>query len=415
MRAVLEAVSSSPAYLVALLFFAAYPIVSSVVWTATALTFFLRRERRPGPAREPAVTPPVSVLIAAYNEQATITGTVQACLNLRYPDFEVVVVDDGSTDATVALLAPYVADGRIRLVRKIRNEGKAMALNDAIPCLRGEIVLIVDADAAPDPDLLWHVVPHFEAPRVAAVTGNPRVVERDRLLTRMQVIEFTSIVSLLRRAQRIWGRILTVSGVVSAFRLSALYDVGLFSPDMATEDIDMTWKLQKRFYDVRYEPRALVWMRVPTTLRGLWRQRRRWALGLAQVLRRHGREVLGDWRRRRMWPVTLEAMLSITWAYLLVVLSAIWVVSWALGQPAMGASPFPNAWGMTIATLAVIQLGVGVLLDTTYEPQARRAFPVAVLYPAVYWMLMAVITVVSTPRGLLGRRRHELWHTVRGT
>lgn len=414
LTAAMRSVSQSPAYWVALVFFAAYPIISSLVWTSTALTFFLRRERDPAPVADLRATPPVSVLIAAYNEEAHITATVDACLALDYPDVEVVVVDDGSTDRTVALLVPYVEDGRIRLVRKVRNEGKAMALNDAIPCLRGELALIVDADAAPDPHLLGHVVPHFESPRVASVTGNPRVVERDRLLTRLQVVEFTSIVSLLRRAQRIWGRILTVSGVVSAFRISALYDVGLFSPDMATEDIDLTWKLQKRFYDVRYEPQAIVWMRVPTTLRGLWRQRRRWALGLAQVLRRHGWDVLGDWRRRRMWPVTVEAALSVVWAYLFVALTVIWLTSWLLGQPAAGASPFPNVWGMTIATLAIIQLGTGMLLDSTYEPQVRRVFPVAVLYPAVYWMLMAVITVVSTPRGLLGRQRHERWHTERG-
>src|SRR6185436_2596023 len=127
-------------------------------------------------------------------------------------------------------------------------------------------------------------VPHFESARVGGVTGNPRVVNRVTYLSQLQVVEFTSIVSLLRRAQRIWGRILTMSGVVGAFRRSALIDVGRYSPEMATEDIDMTWKLQLAHYDVRYEPRAIVWMRVPESLGALCKQRHRWALGLAQVL-----------------------------------------------------------------------------------------------------------------------------------
>lgn len=236
------------------------------------------------------------------------------------------------------MVSPYVDAGRVRLVRKTRNEGKAMALNDAIACLNGELLLVVDADACPEPQALRHLVPHFESARVAAVTGNPRVVERHALVTKLQVLEFTSIISLLRRAQRIWGRILTVSGVVTMFRISAVVDVGLFSPDMATEDIDMTWKLEKRFYDVRYEPGAMVWMRVPTSLRALIHQRRRWALGLSQVLRRHGPQVFTSWRCRRMWPVATEAVLSIVWAYLFVGLASFWIVSLLAGNPAAGVS-----------------------------------------------------------------------------
>lgn len=419
MNALLDLIEASPVYWAALGFFAGYPIVSSVVWITTALIYYRRRERGVDHA-EPAPLqrcPMVSVLVPAYNEQARVRDTVLACLALDYPDFEVAVVDDGSSDGTVAAVADLVDAGRIRLVRKVRNEGKALALNDAIGCLRGELLLVVDADACPDRMLLRHLVPHFESARVAAVTGNPRVVERHTFLAKLQVMEFTSIVSLLRRAQRVWGRVLTVSGVVTIFRMSALVDVDLFSPDMATEDIDVTWKLQKRFYDVRYEPRAIVWMRVPTTLASLWRQRRRWALGLAQVLRRHGRDVFGDWRRRRMWPVAGEAVLSIVWAYLFVLLSVVWGSSLLLGRVPAGANPFPNVWGMTIATLAITQLMTGVLLDRRYDAGLVRDVPVAVVYPLVYWMLMAVVTVVSTPRAFLARgsRGPARWHSLRPT
>ncbi|MBW3619971.1 MAG: glycosyltransferase [Actinobacteria bacterium] len=412
----MDAIEGNPLYWIALVFFAGYPIVSSVVWVTTATIYYRRREHHAPSGPPPlADVPRVSVLVPAYNEESRIRETVLACLDLDYPDYEVVVVDDGSSDGTVDALKDLVTSGAVRLVCKLTNEGKAMALNDAIPCLTGELVLIVDADARPDRHALRYLVPHFASARVAAVTGNPRVVERGTLLAKLQVMEFTSIISLLRRAQRVWGRILTVSGVVAMFRVSALVDVDLFSPDMATEDIDVTWKLQKRFYDIRYEPNAIVWMRVPTTIGSLWRQRRRWALGLVQVLRRHGRDVFLDRRRRRMWPVATEAVLSIVWAYLFVILTAVWGVALALGRTPAGANPFPNVWGMTIATLAIAQLLVGVLLDRRYDRQLVRDVPVAVIYPLVYWMLMAVITVISTPRGLFGRRDRgpARWHSVR--
>ena len=404
----------SPFYYGSLLFFALYPMLSSIVWTSTALTYFARREYggRGSPPRLYEY-PMVSVLIAAYREEVYIEQTLIDCLAIDYPNFEVVLIDDGSTDNTIEKARALLFDKRLRLIVKEQNEGKAMALNDAIPCLRGDIIVVMDADASPDPQLLRHLVPHFESPRVAAVTGNPRVVDRDTLLAKLQILEFTSIVSLLRRAQRVWGRILTMSGVVTALRKSAVVDVGLFSPDMATEDIDLTWKLQMRYYDVRYEPSAVVWMRVPRTFRALWSQRRRWALGLAQVLRRHAPEVL-RWRRRRMWPVVFESALSIVWAYTFVSLTGIWILSYAIGLPPVGASPFPNWWGMVIASLSLMQLAVGVLLDRQHDKSVIRFYPYAIFYPLVYWMLMAFITVITSPKALRKpRRAPATWHTER--
>ena len=267
----------------------------------------------------------------------------------------------------------------------------------------------------PDPDILKFMVPHFHSPRCAAVTGNPRVVNRDSFLAKLQAIEFASIISLMRRAQRVWGRIMTMSGVVGIFRRSALLDVGLYSPEMATEDIDLTWRLQLRHWDVRYESRAVMWMRVPQSLRGLWRQRRRWALGLSQVLARHGRTLL-HWKHRRFWPVLVEASLSVIWAYIYVILTIIWSVSYAVGYPPVGASPIPNFWGMLIATVCLLQLMTGVMLDRGYDSKLPRYFVVAVFYPLVYWILMAVITVITAPLGLnvnRQKRKYTLWKPVR--
>ena len=405
-------------YWVMLIYFGFYPVFSAVVWVTTSVIYFFRKERM-GKEEEAALyalpepPPMVSVLIPTYCEEEGIAATLEAALRIDYPRFEIVVVDDGSTDGTVARVMPYVERGTVRLVRKTVNEGKAMALNDALPCLNGEIVLALDADAVVESGILRALVPHFSSARVAAVTGNPRVSNRRSLLSKIQLIEFTSVVGLLRRAQRVWGRIQTVSGVVVAFRKKAILDVGLFDPSMATEDIDMSWRLQKRFWDIRYEPKALVWMQVPETLRGLWRQRRRWAVGLGQVLRRHG-GILFHYKNLRFWPVAYEAILSILWSVCFVILTALWILSYSMGIPPVGAHPIPNFWGMIIATTCIFQLTVGVLLDRYYDRSIRPYAAVAVLYPMLYWALMSTITFFFTPIGFFGRRpKITLWKTER--
>ncbi len=390
-------------------------MLTGIMWILTSLMYSFRRERdileKPGLPDDP---PFVTILVPAYCEALHVVESIESLLTIDYPAFEILVVDDASTDDTLHRLHPYVASGKIRLVRKTVNEGKAMAINDALLCARGDIVLIVDADARPERNILRHLVPHFSSPRVGGVTGNPRVLNRDKLLGRLQAIEFTSIVSLQKRAQRVWGRILTVSGVVGAFHKDALRDVGYFSPDMATEDIDVSWKLQLRHWDIRYEPRAVVWMRVPERLRDLWNQRRRWSLGLAQVLRRHGKEAL-KWKSRRFWPVVAESVTSIFWGYSFVILTTIWIISYAVGYPPVGASPIPNWWGMMMATVCLGQLLTGVLLDRRYDAELGRSYPIAIFYPLIYWMLLALVTFRSTPAGFLRapERKGTRWKTRR--
>ena len=393
---ILSAIQHNLVYTVALFFFAAYPIVTSIMWVTTSLFFRQRWEAHQESPLPFNTALSVSILIPAHNEAALLEGALTAACAIDYPHYEVVVVDDGSTDGTPDIIRRFADAGKVRAIFKRVNQGKAMALNDALPCLNGDIVLILDADAEPEPTILQRLMPHFSSARVAAVTGNPRVRNVDTFLARLQLMEFTSIVSLLRRSQRIWGRIVTVSGVVAAFRRNALFDVGGFSPDMATEDIELTWKLQKRFWDVRYEPRALVWMTVPSSYSAHFKQRLRWARGLMQVLHRHA-DVMRHWKYRRMWPIFIESVLSTLWALCFVVLSIIWAVSYALGYPPIGAHPIPNFWGMVIATACVLQIIVGTLIDRRYDRATVGYFPYAVYYPIIYWTVLQIAAVIALP------------------
>jgi biofilm PGA synthesis N-glycosyltransferase PgaC len=398
----IQFVERSQFYLAAVVFFGLYPMLTSLVWVVTGLIYYVRRDRHQAADAEPMNFPMVSVLVPAYCEEDSIGRTLAGLVRLDYPHFEVIVISDGSTDRTVDRVLPFLSDPRIRLLDKRFNEGKAMALNDAIPCARGELLLILDSDAVPDPMILRHMVPHFQSARVGAVAGTPRVANRRTIIARLQAVEFSSIVGLLRRAQRVWGRVMCISGVVGMFRKSAVIDAGMFTPGMATEDIDLTWKLQLKLYDVRYEARALVWMLVPDRIGVWWKQRRRWALGLGQILRRHS-VVLREWRLRRMLPIYIESSLSVLWALCFLAVTAFWCICWLAGHPPRGGSPVPNLWGMLLFTMALLQLACGVCMDRRYEPEITRDFFVSIIYPTFYWALLAATSCLYTIRGLARR------------
>jgi len=401
LHAILQLFENSLLYVVMISFYGLYPIITCLIYMITAAIYSARRPLRPEPLPESEL-PFVSVIIPAYCEEEVIGASVRAALEIDYPEFEVIVVNDGSKDRTAARVLPLLKDPRVRLLDKQVNEGKAMAMNDAIMCSKGELVFIMDADAVPDPGVLRAMVPHFQNSRVGAVAGNPRVRNTVNLLARLQAIEFSSVVGLMRRAQRIWGRVMCVSGVVGMFRKSALIDVGLYSPGMATEDIDLTWKLQAKFYDVRYEGSALVWMLVPETLSVWWKQRTRWALGLGQVLRRNAYLFTG-WRWRRLQPLYMESVLSYLWAVTFVVITSYWVFCYAVGHPPRGGSPVPNFWGMLIYTFCLLQLACGTWLDSKYDPEIVRHYPVSIIYPTFYWFLLTISTCVFTTVGMFRR------------
>jgi biofilm PGA synthesis N-glycosyltransferase PgaC len=404
-KAVVDAIVHGPVYAVAMAYLATYPIISSLFWIVGSVLFARHREGEDVGFYAIDEHPFVSVLVAARNEEAVIEQTVERLLALDWPAFEVMVVDDGSTDRTREILNGFVQRGAIRVLHKPVNEGKAMALNDALPLLRGEIVLLVDADGRPNADVLRWMVPHFvRVPRVAAITGNPRVVNTTTLLAKLQAIEFSATVSVLRRAQMTWGRLMTFSGICTAVRKSAVESVGRFRPEMATEDISMAWQLQTQYHDVRYEPRAVFAMQVPETLGVWWKQRTRWARGLGQVLRANA-WIFRDWRKRRLWPVYIEASLSSIWSILLIAGVTVWVAAFSTGVFSFGANPIPNFWGMVIAAIGIVQILVGLSLDGRYDPQVRRYALWVPLYPLVYWVLNASAAARAMLPGFIRRPR----------
>jgi biofilm PGA synthesis N-glycosyltransferase PgaC len=268
-----------------------YPLFMAYLWMIGAVYYYWRRERgRPDHTHEPILPryPGVSLVVPCHNEGDNVHETIAALLAQTYPHFEIIAVNDGSRDNTGALLDELAEKHpQLRVLHFARNQGKAMGLRMAALVSPHEFLVCIDGDALLDPHATSWIMSHFvQGARVGAVTGNPRIRTRSTLLGKLQVGEFSAIIGMIKRAQRIYGRIFTVSGVVSGFRKTALHQVGYWSLDMVTEDIDISWKMQLNHWDIRYEPNALCWSLMPETLRGLWKQRLRWALGGYEVLLR---------------------------------------------------------------------------------------------------------------------------------
>jgi len=383
----------------------------SIVWTLGGVIFFLRWERKGSPHLDSF--PFVSIIIPAHNEEKVIEEVVENLKDLNYPNYEVIVVNDGSVDHTGQILnrLSTLYDQWLKIIHLNPNSGKAQALNMGTLFSKGQFVLTMDADSFLEKNALsWLVWQFIQFPRVGAVTGNPRVLNRTTLMGKIQIGEYSSIIGLIKRTQRLLGKVLTVSGVVAAFRKSALLECGLFDADTVTEDIDITWKLQRRFWDIRYEPHALCWVLVPETMKGLWRQRVRWAQGGIEVLKKH-LSIWRDRRQRRLWPVYVEYMVGIIWAHTFIFLSVFWLISYLLHY-FLGTSlllpfaPFIPKWiGSILALTCLLQFVVSFFVDIRYEGKSFiRYYFWVIWYALLYWFICSLAVVTSVYNMVVRKR-----------
>lgn len=396
-----------------------YPLFMAYVWMIGAINYYYRFERRYAGLLKPpplAEYPGVTLVVPMHNEGDNARETIHQLLRQQYPNFEIIAVNDGSRDNTGAILDELSAQHeQLRVIHLAQNQGKAVGLDMAALMSRHEFLVCIDGDALLDEHAVGWFMQHFQfGPRVGAVTGNPRIRNRSSLLGKIQVGEFSSIIGLIKRAQRTYGRIFTVSGVVCAFRKAALHDIGYWSPEMLTEDIDVSWKMQIAHWDIRYEPKALCWILMPETLNGLWKQRLRWAMGGIQVLLKY-LPALFNWKKRRMWMIYIEFFFSVLWAY---AMGAVFFL-WTLGQlidlpPGLAVSTLLPGWsGVLIGSTCLLQIGLSLMLDGPYERQhvqtgrfgLLRIYYWMIWYPLAYWLLNMLTTIWAVPKTLL-RKRH---------
>ena len=293
-----------------------------------------RRARLLVPERlmDSVTTPPVTVLVAAHNEQATIIESIEALLGLRYPRLEVLVVNDGSDDNTLQELERHFSlhradldyrghlptepvrgfylstlDRRLVVIDKV-NGGKSDALNAGLNLCWTPWVCTVDADSILEEDALLRALrPALEDDQIVATSGIVRIANGCRVgggrVTRVglprEPLALFQVVEYLRgflegRLGWSWlNGLLIISGAFGLFRASVLRAVGGYARDTVAEDMDVVVRVHQHFrerkepYQVMFVPDPVCWTEVPTTFASLGRQRRRWHRGLMEVLSRH--------------------------------------------------------------------------------------------------------------------------------
>ena len=272
---------------------------------------------------------PISIVVPAYNESVSIISSVKAMLQLEYPQFELVVVNDGSTDDTLERLIeafglqtfpeayrarvpckPVVSVYRstlvpnLRVVDKVNGGSKADASNAGINACRFPLVCVVDADSIMQPDSLRRIVrPFLEDATTVAVGGTVRisngcVVRRGFLekvalptnfLALVQVVEYLRAFLFGRMSWSSMNGLLIISGAFGLFHKETLIEVGGYNPDAVGEDMELVLRLhrvmkeKRRPYRIAFVPDPVCWTDAPENLRDLRGQRIRWQHGLGQA------------------------------------------------------------------------------------------------------------------------------------
>jgi peptidoglycan-N-acetylglucosamine deacetylase len=269
------------------LFFAAISLGIARALIITALALNANRKSR-------RVEPPhfdtdrfVSVLIPAHNEARVIEASIRRVLASTHTSLEVIVVDDGSKDGTGKIVETAFGGNPSVHVLRIRNVGKARALNRAIGLARGDILIALDADTQFEPDTIAKLVRWFRDPEIGAVAGNVKVGNKVNLVTRWQALEYVTAQNLERRALSRFDAIMVVPGAVGAFLRSALDEVDGYPADTLAEDQDLTIRVQRNGWKVIYDEDAIAWTEAPESYSALATQRFRWAFGTLQCLWKH--------------------------------------------------------------------------------------------------------------------------------
>ena len=317
---------------------AVYLVFTGIAWRGVAHHRHLHEFSGAEEAFASPLTPPVSILLPAFNEEAGIVESVRSLLAVRFPELEVIVVNDGSTDSTLRRLTEAFDLAPVRKAMRTtlstapirgsyasrkhpelwvidkENGGKADALNAGVNAARYPYFCAVDADAMLESDALLRVAkPILDDPDLVVATGgiiriangchveHGQVIDvalpRSRLAT-LQVVEYLRAFLVGRMGWSRMGSLLIISGAFGLFQRSLVAVAGGYSTTTVGEDVELVVRLHRYLcergeeYRIEFVPDPVAWTEVPEDLGSLARQRRRWQRGLAEALWLHKRVAL---------------------------------------------------------------------------------------------------------------------------
>ncbi len=347
--------------------------------------------------------PFVSIIVPVYNEEKVINDSIISLLQLDYPNYEIIIVNDGSTDNTKKVAESLVGYQRgkynktkVSLISK-PNGGKAKALNAGIRLSKAEIILCMDGDSQLSPDSLKLAVRHFANKEIGAVAGNVKVLNRGKLFTDLQALEYIEGLNMARSAQSYVRLVNIIPGPIGFFRRKAIEEAGFYSSDTFAEDADLTLKILANGWKIYYEPNSISYTEAPAKLQQLLKQRYRWTRGILQSIRKHKKLMFdpsinfGD--TFILWTMFYEALI---WPTMNIAANLFFIVA-AL---AFGFSNLIFFWW---AGLAILDL-VTALYCIAAEKEEYRLVGYSIIYRMFFILIIDICKAMSTIEEFLGIR-----------
>lgn len=278
-----------------IIFFAGVLLTKYTAYMFLSPWYEILQMRKRKPLHGP-YNPLVSVIIPAWNEEIGLLSTVKTLLESTYRNLEIVVVNDGSTDGSDALMRTFVykyerqtagRTGMPRLVYHYQpNGGKGRALNTGIRLSHGQIIVSIDADCLVHREAIASFVACFRDPEVMAAVGNVKIGNTRTLVGAIQHLEYL-FSFYFKKADSIMNTIYIIGGAAGAFRREVFERLGGYSVQNITEDIELSVRIQKAGWKIVYAPDAIIYTEGASTIRGLMKQRLRWKRGRFETFRDH--------------------------------------------------------------------------------------------------------------------------------
>jgi poly-beta-1,6 N-acetyl-D-glucosamine synthase len=347
------------------------------------------------------IYPFVSIIVPAYNEEEVIEASLSSLLELRYPYYEIIAIDDGSTDGTYERMRKLEGNHygvKVSVFRK-ENSGKAETLNYGIRRSRAPIIVTMDSDSRLSPDSIRYAVRHFRDPNMGAVAGNVKVINRNNIWTKLQALEYIEGLNIVRKAQGFFRTVNVIPGPLGVFRRAAIESVGGYDSDTFAEDFDITVKLLTEGWKTQYEPLAIAYTEAPETLNEINKQRYRWTRGILQTLRKQKGLLVGGkthiTTRIALWYMLFEGL---AWPALNIMTNLFFI--WIAVLYSM--TKLLVLWWILLTVLDIVLAIHAILM----EREDLKLALYAVFYRMFYVLIIDVTKMFATLEELIGLDMH---------
>lgn len=263
------------------LFILFYPAIMVIIWIIGSFFYKFRYKKAELVENERKFI----ILCSVFNEEENIIENINANLDLDYTNYELWMVDDFSTDATAEKISS-IQNNKYKYFLEPKNSGKANVLNKYIQLINDDYFIVIDSDTKLEKNSLKYLNAEIskDGEKYSAYTGRIKIDKKGSLVKRIQRVEYRLIINTIKKSQQFFfDSILTVSGAFTCFYTPLIKEIG-FNPDVATEDIEFSWKLNTKKYKIKYLDYTSATILTPDAIVPLINQRKRWTLGLLQAI-----------------------------------------------------------------------------------------------------------------------------------